>query len=802
MGLFGKKGPITDRDSGSGSWAHPTPVAPEAVQPPANVDASAIRALPLAEGDPDYSSEMSAALGRAISGDRRGAEEALRALVDSPNVVDAWCARMELGTLLMGSESSADRTSGLGLLLRCLEAPFSDVVSNAAWNISEVLREYGSTEAFEGYVRLAVKLLNPLALCVEGERALAAGDRDRARQLWQSACDVVPRTQPLRTRAEVQLANQWLQSASADVRDWFTSARGSLPADAWVECIPIYRNPGAVFNVEAGSAAIATRYFPDCPTPCYFESESQSCPECGREPTNTLSAAAGSGDGIYPVLSLLGPDSEVVGALTLFKDGLDALGAVNYQTGEGTTLNATFGGLGSTLADLLSAAAPMVLGVLDVSDSLLVSDASRCLNDRDYTVDMNVPAGEYTVVAWVTVPITDYDDTPRPLALGAFSGPMHQAIADCVPGLDSERRHQLIDLMWGRPDMLVNSHMGNVRVQVAQINHDADEEAESPRAISWFLQLAEFDDAGTHDLLRSMEPWDESVLRQLLAQRGIMEPKLSWRVTAGSTSGLTKGAGAGTLTKTASGLGLPGPSESNPRLSAFPGVDPSLVSRAESGDIFAWNDLGYALVHDGHLEDGLAWLERSARAGVPWAMATYNWQSLLNDDVGRAVALFDEVEVTMEAFVQDTLGQGDVGAIAPGQLANARSNDALCRLVLGGPTGAALDVWSAGRWRGHVESKFHPAVVAYRGGDIDQAQQIAATLSEEELAEVSETLSEVIDESSGWFAAWCRDGLTILESQRPDVPAVPASSEARFCSECGTARPSGARFCISCGSGF
>ena len=94
------------------------------------------------------------------------------------------------------------------------------------------------------------------------------------------------------------------------------------------------------------------------------------------------------------------------------------------------------------------------------------------------------------------------------------------------------------------------------------------------------------------------------------------------------------------------------------------------------------------------------------------------------------------------------------------------------------------------------------AVVAYRSGDIDQAHQIAAALSEEELIEVSETLSELIDESSGWFAAWCRDGLTILESERPDMSGMPASSEARCCSECGTARPSGARLCISCASAF
>jgi tetratricopeptide (TPR) repeat protein len=72
-----------------------------------------------------------------------------------------------------------------------------------------------------------------------------------------------------------------------------------------------------------------------------------------------------------------------------------------------------------------------------------------------------------------------------------------------------------------------------------------------------------------------------------------------------------------------------------------PEIDNGLLKRAEDGDILAWNDLGHCLIEAGQREEGLTWLERSARAGVPWALSNYNWQLLLEGEHERAVALFD-----------------------------------------------------------------------------------------------------------------------------------------------------------------
>jgi len=761
----------------SSSWSR-TPIDPSDVSPPVGVDVEAILQLSLAHGDPSISEEMHAARGLALNNDSSLAAPALEALVDAVNPVDAWCARAELGTLYMDEPAgSTHLREGLGMLLGCLAAPYRDIVYHAALNISEILRLHGSPEAHQGYLDLALALGNPLAMVLVAERAMEAEDVDAARAAWLRACAAIPRTNVLRTRAEVQLTNLWLGSAPEQIRRWFMRARGSLPQQVWDSSISQYFNTRNLYNVEGGSAGIATRYFRECPESCTPDSVTVECPHCGRNPRTLQQVASGDGDGVYPVLALFEQD-DAVGAITVFKDALDDLGAVNTPLGDGRVLNACRVGVGSTLGQLLSATAPLVLGTLEVTDRLLFSDAGRSIDDRDVTVVVGAPAGQYVVVAWVSQPLRYYDTALRPLALAAVTGSLRAAVLDCVPALSDDERRSLIAQMWGDPQLLVNSHIASVRVGVAQANYDEDGESDPDRALSWLLQLAEFEDAGTYEILQSKGPFDDAYLRRLLADRGIMNPMMPWRRQPGG------GDSDHTATKVLSNT-----------------VEADLIARVEAGDIFAWNDLGYQLVHQGHLEEGLEWLARSACAGVPGAMATYSWTLLLRDQPERAIALFDRAQPAMEEFVQRSIGQGEVGAIAPGQLANARSNIALSRLALGGTVQEALDVWSRGRWFGHVESKFYPAIVALRDGRRSDAEAMAETLTASERTEIVRTLHEVIDQGSGWFASWCREGLSIL-GDSPTGHTPGALSGARFCTQCGTERIAASNFCTACGAAF
>lgn len=229
-------------------------------------------------------------------------------------------------------------------------------------------------------------------------------------------------------------------------------------------------------------------------------------------------------------------------------------------------------------------------------------------------------------------------------------------------------------------------------------------------------------------------------------------------------------------------------------------IDKDVLKRAEDGDILACNDLGYRLIEAGQREEGLTWLERSARAGVPWALASFNWRLLLDGDYERAVTLFDEVREACETFVRKYVGNSDVGRIAPEQLANARSNDALNRLALGGPFDLALRVWSLGSARGHEESSFYPAIVAHREGRNTDAAVITSRLSATVHRSVLRNMEASIRESQGWFGEWCRDGVKLLTSDTVDEG--PPANVAKFCGSCGAARTPGGNFCVHCGQAF
>ena len=231
-----------------------------------------------------------------------------------------------------------------------------------------------------------------------------------------------------------------------------------------------------------------------------------------------------------------------------------------------------------------------------------------------------------------------------------------------------------------------------------------------------------------------------------------------------------------------------------------PEIDKGLLKRAEDGDILAWNDLGHCLIEAGQREEGLTWLERSARAGVPWALSNYNWQLLLEGEHERAVALFDEVEAACESLVRKYVGNSDFGKFAPQQLANARSNDALNRLALGGPSDLALRVWSLGGARGHEESTFYPAIVALREGRDTDAAAITSRLTATMHRSVLHDMESSVQECQGWFSEWCRDGIRLLTSQT--ISEGPLANVAKFCGACGTARTPGGNFCVHCGQAF
>lgn len=292
-------------------------------------------------------------------------------------------------------------------------------------------------------------------------------------------------------------------------------------------------------------------------------------------------------------------------------------------------------------------------------------------------------------------------------------------------------------------------------------NDDGDEDA----AVTWWQRAA---DLGNTESMRA--------LGSLAWQHGEEDDAAEW---------FTRGANAGNVDCMRAAAVLAG-SEGDTEAQRHWNEQAAAAGHAQ-----AQNDVGYALVHEGRVDEGMVMLEASARQGVPWALATHSWQLLGSGDFARAVAFGDEVMAACVQFVADNADDPEIGPYCPEQLANAASNLALCRLALGGDPQTAVDTWERGAQVGHVESMFYPAIIAYRAGRGEEARRIAHTLEGNTRDELLATLREGVTDGGPWFADWCRDGLTIMGQLGQQVPDG--------CSACGAAAPPGARFCPECG---
>jgi len=180
-----------------------------------------------------------------------------------------------------------------------------------------------------------------------------------------------------------------------------------------------------------------------------------------------------------------------------------------------------------------------------------------------------------------------------------------------------------------------------------------------------------------------------------------------------------------------------------------------------------WNDKGFRLVHEGDIEGGLALLSKSARFGLPWALASYNWRCLETGELNRGIREFEACIEACESVVSRLRRAPDpLNHTAPLQLANARSNHALILLAGGGPLDEARATWEAGAPTGHVESMFYPALVLDKQGDPKAADEIVRALTPGTWFEIRDTLREGVS-TGGWFGQWCTDGLAVLERTEP-----------------------------------
>ena len=522
------------------------------------LDVSAILALADATDDEEISTELWTAIRTLTSEDGEPhayamAQSILSPFLESDNPAEKWIARFELA-----QHAAFDRTSdtaseeGVALLIRCLGCPYRDVVTRAVFVLYQLLHQENVSQREGEYATLLLACGHHEAFPKIAEFAAESGNEELSWLAFEQVRESYHRGTEPRIRAERQIATRVLASQPSVVQKWFEQNVDAIPDSAWAEDFAQYVFTGLHFNVEGGGAGVATTFFGDCGDNCFFQPVQEKCP-CGRTPEALLHCLAGRGDGIYRVYEVQDEHDETVGAFTLFGDAADAeehfageretqARTQDEEEGEGDAEedavdaeSAAATGDPETLRDILAGAAPLRLGELDVDGTLLFSDASRTTADRDVTVDVEVPAGRYSVICWLSLPNIEGQSYLRPIALMAIGGGLKKAFDGYLPRLSTQSLRDLAMLTWKADGMVVASHLEDVRPRVLAANYEADTSRENTaRAISWLLQLAEADtNPRVVEVLHNID-LSESDARNLLRARGIASPELSWLLSPGT----------------------------------------------------------------------------------------------------------------------------------------------------------------------------------------------------------------------------------------------------------------------------
>ena len=500
---------------------------------PSEIDIDEVLALPRIH-DESMQEGLWDAVAAAIQGSP-DAESTLRAFAAGGDAT-AWVARMELGTLLSDQNlrppSCAEE--GMELLTMCLHAPYSDLIASAAWNLALTPTLQAQADIADGFMDLAVTLGDGTAMRSIADRLLEQGDESSAVGLFERASEELPFGDVNRAISHARIAALKAQQLPEPFSTWFMSNQEALSLDVWSQFASITVLNGD-FNIDTARAAIATRYFEECPSQCYFDSTPRDCWDCGRTQTSFFQAASGHGDGGYNVLNVLGPSGSAE---------LDHVGVfIPFLEVDRTSMIAV--GRGSQFADIIVAGAPLVLGTLQCEGELIVFDAAKTFDDSDVSLRIDAPHDEYVVVCWLrpemdlVAQISNRELLRRGLAaretdpltciaMAAVRGPLAQALLDTAQAMNDIDRGRLLTELWDNESRLVHALMADIRPQILARMVESD--SDDAQTTSYLLQFAEreIDGEAARTELRSSGRVGSLETLDLLAQRGFLEPNLPW----------------------------------------------------------------------------------------------------------------------------------------------------------------------------------------------------------------------------------------------------------------------------------
>lgn len=265
------------------------------------------------------------------------------------------------------------------------------------------------------------------------------------------------------------------------------------------------------FNVESGSGTVSTAYFEGCD--CHtIPRDAAPCSICGRTRSSAEEFATGQGDGVYPVFVLEDSARHATGAIAFF--------VPDWALGVEEKSKAPEG--------IAEVAKPVLVGAIETPGMLFFSDAYTGFEDTNITVDVEVPAGQYEVIAWLAeVPILrEHGIEPfvRPIAVGVYGAALMSALGQVARVDRDPATYEMYrpwnTMMWG-----VMSHKEPGWATAARYNYaDDTKRGDEERATSWMLQAAMHgDDAAMRvvaDLLAATDHNSLALRQRLLAMRG------------------------------------------------------------------------------------------------------------------------------------------------------------------------------------------------------------------------------------------------------------------------------------------
>jgi len=237
----------------------------------------------------------------------------------------------------------------------------------------------------------------------------------------------------------------------------------------------------------------------------------EPCPYCGRSNRDSETCSSGQGDGVFPVFILRDGQERTTGAVAYFVEHWAV--PVEKKT--------------KSPREIVAEASAIRIGSIDSHGRLLFSEASTGWNDRNVTVDVDMPAGEYNIIAWLAeVPIlreNGMEPYVRPISMGVYNNELMAALEQQVHVDRSPAAFEAYR-PWNMMMWPVMSHKVPAWPQAIQYNYNDDQaRGDHLRAISWCLQGALHGDEFSIQTLENARralPLDEAIEIDLLTQRG------------------------------------------------------------------------------------------------------------------------------------------------------------------------------------------------------------------------------------------------------------------------------------------